>query len=427
MEQGGDMFRMLDGVRVVELGHILLAPYATQFLGDFGADVIKVEAPEGDYYRQLGVTRAPGMTAQWMAVNRNKRSIALDLKSPEGHAVLLEMLGQADVVVHNMRVPAIERLGLGCDAVRAVNPRIVYCAAIGFGQGGPYADLPAFDDLIQARSGLAEANGRNAGAPAFVPMVAADKITGLVLGQAMLAGLFRQRATGEGCYIETPMFETMVSVMLSQHFGGASYRPPEGGFGYARVMSPFRKPAKTLDGYIAHGVYKFDQWQRFLRAVGRDDVVDGPMMVDIEASQRHFSELYEIIVAQILPQRTTAEWQVLFEALDIPSAPVTAMEDLADDPHVRAVGLIEDYDHPQQGPMRRVRSPYTMRGVQTGPDLPAPALGAQGAEILGEFGFSPDRVARLIETGVLVQPEPQVAPAAAARQAGAARRSSDLP
>jgi len=421
------MFRMLDGVRVVELGHILLAPYATQFLGDFGADVIKVESPEGDLYRRLGVSRVPGMTAQWMAVNRNKRSIALDLKSPEGRAALLEMLGQADVVVHNMRVPAIERLGLGYDAVRAVNPRIVYCAAIGFGQDGPYADLPAFDDLIQARSGLAEANGRNAGAPAFVPMVAADKITGLLLGQAMLAGLFRQRATGEGCYIETPMFETMISVMLSQHFSGASYRPPEGGFGYARVMSPFRKPAKTRDGFIAHGVYKFDHWQRFLRAVGRDDVVEGPMMKDPVTAQQHFPELYEIAVAQILPQRTTAEWQALFDELDIPNAPVMAMEDLPDDPHVRAVGLIEDYDHPQQGPMRRVRSPYTMRGVETGPDLPAPVLGAHGREILEEFGLSPERVAQLIEAGVLTQPGHEAPRPAAPRPAGAARQSGARP
>ena len=419
------MFQMLDGLRVVELGHILLAPYATQFLGDFGADVIKVEAPEGDYARQLGVSRVPGMTAQWMAVNRNKRSIALDLKSPEGRAALLEMLSQADAVVHNMRVPAIERLGLGYEAVRAVNPRIVYCAAIGYGQGGPYADLPAFDDLIQARSGLAEANGRNAGAPAFVPMVAADKITGLVLGQAMLAGLFRQRATGEGCYIETPMFETMISVMLVQHFSGAAFRPPEGGFGYARVMSPFRKPAQTLDGFIAHGIYKFDHWQRFLRAVGRDDLADGPMMTDPVTAQRHFPELYEIAVAQILPQRTTAEWQALFDDLDIPNAPVMAMEDLPDDPHVRAVGLIEDYDHPQQGPMRRVRSPYTMRGVETGPDLPAPALGAQGAAILGDFGFSPARIARLIEAGVLVQPDPETL--AATTPAGAGRHSGDRP
>lgn len=419
------MFQMLDGVRVVELGHILLAPYATQFLGDFGADVIKVESLDGDYYRRLGVSRVPGMTAQWMAVNRNKRSIALNLKSPEGHTALLEMLSQADIVVHNMRVPAIERLGLGYDAVREVNPRIVYCAAIGFGQDGPYADLPAFDDLIQARSGLAEANGRNAGAPAFVPMVAADKITGLALGQAMLAGLFRQRTTGEGCYIETPMFETMVSVMLSQHFGGAAFRPPEGGFGYARVMSPFRKPAQTSDGFIAHGIYKFDQWQRFLRAVGRDDVADGPMMADALTSQQHFPQLYEIVVTQILPQRTTQEWQALFDALDIPNAPVMAMEDLPDDPHVRAVGLIEDYDHPQQGPMRRVRSPYTMRGVQTGPDLPAPALGAQGTEILKEFGFPPERIAQLIEAGVVAQPEQD--PSANNDLTGAVPRSGDQP
>ena len=419
------MFQMLDGVRVVELGHILLAPYATQFLGDFGADVIKVEALDGDYYRRLGVSRQPGMTAQWMAVNRNKRSIALDLKSPEGRAALMEMLSQADIVVHNMRVPAIERLGLGYDAVREVNPRIVYCAAIGFGQDGPYADLPAFDDLIQARSGLAEANGRNAGAPAFVPMVAADKITGLALGQAMLAGLFRQRTTGEGCYIETPMFETMISVMLSQHFNGAAFRPPEGGFGYARVMSPFRKPAQTSDGFIAHGIYKFDQWQRFLRAVDRDDVADGPMMTDAATAQRHFPELYELVVTHILPQRTTAEWQALFDALDIPNAPVMAMEDLPDDPHVRAVGLIEDYDHPQQGPMRRVRSPYTMRGVEMGPDLPAPALGAQGPEILEEFGFSPERVAELIEAGILAPSEQESQ--ATDRPAGAVRRSGEQP
>lgn len=229
--------------------------------------------------------------------------------------------------------------------------------------------------------------------------------TGLALGQAMLAGLFRQRTTGEGCYIETPMFETMISVMLSQHFNGAAFRPPEGGFGYARVMSPFRKPAQTSDGFIAHGIYKFDQWQRFLRAVGRDDVADGPMMTDAATAQRHFPELYELVVTHILPQRTTAEWQALFDALDIPNAPVMAMEDLPDDPHVRAVGLIEDYDHPQQGPMRRVRSPYTMRGVEMGPDLPAPALGAQGTAILEEFGFSPERVAQLIEAGVVVQPE----------------------
>ncbi|MBB05681.1 MAG: CoA transferase [Pseudooceanicola sp.] len=419
------MFNMLDGVRVVELGHILLAPYAAQFLGDFGADVIKVEAPDGDYYRRLGVSRKPGMTSQWMAVNRNKRSIALDLKSSEGRAVLLEMLSKADLVVHNMRVPAIERLGLGYDAVREVNPRIVYCAAIGFGQAGPYADLPAFDDLIQARSGLAEANGRNAGAPAFVPMVAADKITGLALGQAMLAGLYRQRATGEGCYIETPMFETMASVMLSQHFGGAAYRPPEGDFGYARVMSPFRKPAPTSDGFIAHGIYKFDQWQRFLRAVGFDEVVDGPMMTDAITAQRHFPELYEITVTQILPQRTTAEWQTLFDSLDIPNAPVVAMEDLPDDPHISAVGLIEDYDHPQQGPMRRVRSPYTMRGVETGPDKAAPALGAQGAQILEEFGFGTDKVAQLIKAGVLAQPDNAGTPSAEDQQAETGRGSGD--
>jgi len=395
------MIRFLEDVRIIEIGHILLAPYATQFMGDFGADVIKVEAPEGDYYRQLGLGREPGMTAQWMGVNRNKRSIVLDLKQPEGREALMEMLSDADVVVHNMRVPAIERLGFGYEAVKAVNPRIVYCAAIGFGQDGPYADFPAFDDLIQSWCGLAEANGRSAGKPAFVPLVVADKISGLMLGQAMLAGIHRQRATGQGCYIETPMFEAMVSVMLSQHLNGQAYRPEIGGFGYERVMSRFRQPAATKDGFIAHGVYKYGQWQQFLADVGRQDVVDGPMMSDSQTMIANFPQLYELMVTEILPMRTTAEWREVFTRLDIPCAPVNAMEDLPNDPHLQAVGMFEDYEHPTRGAMRQVRQPYAVREVERGPDRYPPELGQHGAEVLAEFNFSAERIDALKRAGIL--------------------------
>lgn len=395
------MIRFLEDVRIIEIGHILLAPYATQFMGDFGADVIKVEAPEGDYYRQLGLGREPGMTAQWMGVNRNKRSIVLDLKQPEGRETLMEMLSDADVVVHNMRVPAIERLGFGYEAVKAVNPRIVYCAAIGFGQDGPYADFPAFDDLIQSWCGLAEANGRSAGKPAFVPLVVADKISGLMLGQAMLAGIHRQRATGQGCYIETPMFEAMVSVMLSQHLNGQAYRPEIGDFGYERVMSRFRKPAATKDGFIAHGVYKYDQWQQFLADVGRQDVVDGPMMTDAQTMIANFSKLYELMITEIFPTRTTAQWRAVFTRLGIPCAPVNAMEDLPNDPHLQAVGLFEDYEHPTRGPMRQVRQPYAVREVERGPDRYPPELGQHGAEVLAEFNFSAERIGALKRAGIL--------------------------
>ncbi|WP_163849097.1 CaiB/BaiF CoA transferase family protein [Pseudooceanicola aestuarii] len=395
------MLKLLDNVRVLELGHILMAPYATQFLGDMGADVIKVEPLGGDLYRGVGLGRSDGMSAQWMGVNRNKRSVALDLKSEDGRQVLREMIASADILVHNMRPPAIERLGFGYDAVKALNPRLVYCAAIGFGRDGPYADYPAFDDVIQARSGLADVNGRMTGKPTFVPVAIADKVVGLMVGQAMLAGLHRQRATGEGCYLETPMFEAMVGVVLNQHLNGHAFRPPEGGLGYARVTSPYRHPSPTADGYIVHGVYKYPQWQRFLAHVGRQDILDGPLMRDARAMAQGIGQLYEITTTEILPQKSTAEWGRILDELDIPHAPVLSIEELENDPHLQAVGLFEDYEHPTQGPMRHVRAPFGARDVDEGPDRYPPDLGAHGPEVLEEFGLSPTRIAALRAAGIL--------------------------
>lgn len=395
------MLNLLNGVRVLELGHILMAPYATQFLGDMGADVIKVEPLSGDLYRSVGVGRNADMPAQWMGVNRNKRSLALDLKSPEGREILKEMIAKADILVHNMRPPAIARLGFDYDAVKVLNPRLVYCAAIGFGRDGPYADEPAFDDVIQARSGLADVNGRLAGRPSFVPVAIADKVVGLMVGQAMLAGLHRQRATGEGCYLETPMFEAMVSVVLNQHLNGHAFRPPVDGLGYARVMSPHRHPSPTRDGYIVHGIYRYDQWQAFLAKVDRPDILEGPLMTDKATMAAGIARLYEIASTEILPTRTSAEWAEMLGALDIPYAPVLGIDDLEDDPHLKAVGLFEDYDHPTQGPMRQVRVPYGSRDVETAPDRYPPDLGAHSVEVLREFGFSGERIALLVETGVI--------------------------
>lgn len=424
------MLNLLNDVRVFELGHILMAPYATQFLGDMGADVIKVEPLGGDLYRTVGVGRNAGMSAQWMDANRNKRSIALDLKSEEGRAVLREMIAHADILVHNMRSPAIERLGFGYDAVKQINPRLVYCAAIGFGRGGPYADLPAFDDVIQARSGLTAINGRLNGRPSFVPVAIADKAVGLMVGQAMLAGLHRQRATGKGCYLETPMFEAMVGIVLNQHLNGHAFRPPIDGLGYARVMSPYRHPSPTADGYIVHGVYKFEQWQRFLARLGRQDVLDGPLMADRHAMAKNIAQLYEITSTEILPQKTTAEWARILDELDIPSAPVLDLDDLENDPHLSAVGLFEDYDHPTQGPMRQVRAPYGARDVDRTADRFPPDLGAHGTEVLREFGFDADRIAALHDRGVLAQarkPDSTPPPEAAWTPATAFRSISSSP
>ncbi len=396
------MLKLLSGVKVIELGHILMAPYATQCLGDMGADVIKVEPPSGDLYRSVGVGRNDGMSAQWMAANRNKRSIALDLKSEEGRAVLCEMLAQADVLVHNMRPPAIERLGLGYDALKRLNPKLVYCAAIGFGRSGPYADFPAFDDVIQARSGLADVNGRQQKRPNFVPVAIADMCVGLMVGQAILAGLNRERTTGKGCFIEVPMFEAMASVVLNQHLNGHAFRPQIDGLGYARVMSPYRQPSPTADGFLVHGLYKNEQWKRFLAHVGRTDILEGPLMIARGSIPAEIGQLYEIVATEIMPLRTTAEWEATFEKLDIPCAPVVNLQELEDDPHLQAVGFFEDYDHPTQGQMRQVRNPVNALDVEYEPDRHPPDLGVDGVEVLMEFGIDADRVAKLREEGVLV-------------------------
>jgi crotonobetainyl-CoA:carnitine CoA-transferase CaiB-like acyl-CoA transferase len=399
--EADSMMKFLKGVKVVEIGHILMAPYATQFLGDFGADVVKVESLDGDYYRSLGLGRRRGMTAQWMSVNRNKRSISLDLKDTEARETLNSLLRQADIVVHNMRVKAIERLGLGYEAVKEINPKVVYCAAIGFGQDGPYADFPAFDDIIQAYSGIAAVNSVGAGKPTFLPLAIADKVVALMLGQAMLAGLHRQRATGQGCYVETPMFEAAVTVVLNQHLNGHTYVPPEAGLGYKRVMSPHRQPAPTKDGYIVHGIYKYEHWQRFLTETGRQDVLDGPLMADQHAMANSIAGLYQIASQEILPTRTTAEWRALFDQLDIPSAPVLQMEDLEHDPHLQAVGLFEDYDHPSQGRLRRMRAPFAVRDVEIGPDRHPPEIGEHTLEVLREVGLTQEQIAQLQARGVV--------------------------
>lgn len=404
----------LAGLRVLDLTSVVLGPLATQLLGDYGADVIKVEALEGDLMRANGVSRTRGLSSIFLAINRNKRSLSLDLKSAAGRQALLRLIPTIDIVVHNMRVPAIERLGLGYEALREIKPDLIYCVATGFGQDGPNRHKPAFDDIIQAACGLAGLIGDVTGKPEYVPTLLADKVTGMALATAVLAATVHHARTGQGQYVEVPMLETMTAFTLAEHLGGLSFEPALGGPGYQRITGNGRKPAPTRDGYIAMLPYTERHWTVFFERAGRPDLVQKYEVGDRHARNRHVADLYRDMHA-ITRQRTTAEWLAFCEELDIPAAPIRSLADLLDDAHLKAVGLFEDEQHPEAGAIRHVRPTTLFAASPASVRLPAPMLGADTAAVLREAGLSDEEIARLHEAGVIGGGAP---PAPEGRQPG---------
>jgi formyl-CoA transferase len=390
----------LAGVTVIDLTAVVLGPLATQILGDLGADVIKVEPPEGDIARAAGVARHAGMSSIHLAVNRNKRSVVLDLKQPAGAAVLRRLIARADVLMHNMRAAAIARLGFDYEAVRALNAAIVYCAAYGFGERGPYRDYPAYDDLIQARSGVAALAGVNAPAPAFAPTIMADKTVGLTALYGVLAALYHRARTGQGQAVEVPMFETMVAFMMVEHLGGLTFEPPLGPAGYARVLAPDRRPHRTADGHVAILPYTTRQWRDFFKLAGRPELADDPRIVDAPTRNRHVAALY-VLLAELVATRPTAFWLDGCLEADIPCAPVNPLEALPDDPHLQAVGLFAARAHPSEGAIRELKPPVGFSATPTALRRPAPRLGADTAAVLREHGYADAEIADLARTGAI--------------------------
>lgn len=376
----------LEGIRVLDLTSVVLGPLATQVLADFGADVIKIEGPEGDLMRANGVSLHPGMSSIYLALNRNKRSVVLDLKEPGGAAALRRMIATADVLVHNMRVAAIERLGFGYVSVAALNPRIVYCAATGFGQEGPDRDKPAFDDVIQAACGLVGVSSIGRDAPDYMPSLIADKTTGLAVANAVMAALLHRERRGAGQYVEVPMLETMTAFVLAEHMGGMTF-PAGGNAGYARLLEGGRKPARTRDGWISLLPYTDRHWKAFFHAVDRDDIGERYSIANRAERNANIRALYGHLV-ELTPTRTTAEWMALCEELDIPATPIYGLDDLPNHPHLEAVGLFEHTEHPSEGPIRQMRPTTRFGATPTAIRRHAPQLGEHTAEVLREVGFT---------------------------------------
>ncbi|MEO3472640.1 CoA transferase [Roseomonas sp. CAU 1739] len=396
----------LAGIRVLDLTTTLMGPYATQTLADMGAAVVKVEPPEGDIVRHIGPSRHAGMGPIFLNTNRGKQSLVLDLKKPEGRDAALRLAAQSDVLVYSLRPHTMDKLGLGYDAVARVNPRIIYAGVYGFGQDGPYAALPAYDDLMQGATGVAALNARiGDGTPRYVPLGLVDRIVGLAASGAISAALLHRERTGQGQRVDVPMFETMLPFVLGDHLGGLTFDPPIDAGGYARMLSPGRRPYRTRDGWICAMVYTDKHWRSFCAGLGMPDLVaTDPRFANHGARIAHIDEILDMI-AGTMAKRSTAEWMAFFQEADIPAMPVNELAALFDDPHLRATGFFEVEDHPSEGRLNRPAIGPRWSASATGERLPAPRLGADGATVLQAAGFTEEEIARLAASGATRLPQ----------------------
>jgi len=390
----------LQGIKVVDMTTVLMGPYATQMLGDYGADVIKVESLDGDVTRQIGPTRHSGMGPVFLNTNRSKRSICLDLKKPAGREAVLRLVAKADVLVYNVRPQAMARLQLGYDVVSKVNPRLIYAGVFGFGQGGPYAAKPAYDDLIQGSTALPALMAQTSdGVPRYVPNALVDRIVGLTAVGAICASLVHRDKTGQGQRVDIPMFETMASFVMGDHMGGLTYDPPLDKGGYARHLSPDRRPYKTADGYICVIVYNDKQWENFFEATGRDDLRANPKFATFAGRAVNIDEVYAEL-ARILETKTTAEWSRILEKADVPVMPMHDLESLLQDPHIVATDVFPVIEHPTEGRIRNMKVSARWSETAAEPQRLAPRLGEHGESILKEAGFSAGEIAAMVRDGV---------------------------
>jgi len=389
---------LLSGLRVLDLTTVIYGPYTTQMLGDFGADVIKIEAPGGDMTRDIGVARNKKMTALFLGANRNKRSIVLDLKRDAAKAALWRLIDGADMLVHNIRPQKFSKLGFDPDAVLKRNQKIVYGALLGYREDGPYGGMPAYDDVIQGQSGLAGAFQARDGEPVLVPTIVADKTAGLLAANGLMAGLIQRLRTGKGVYVETSMFEGLVGYTLLEHQDGAMFRPPLSGPGYPRALSPERRPHRTADGYLCLLAYTDEQWRRFWELIDQPARASDPRFTSVGARADNINALYKI-AGEALATADTASWLERLRQAEIPAGPVNRLEDLRDDPHLQATGFFRPFEHPSEGKMELPDTAFRFDHESLPVRQPQPRLGEHGHEVLAEAGLSDDEIEQALGDG----------------------------
>jgi crotonobetainyl-CoA:carnitine CoA-transferase CaiB-like acyl-CoA transferase len=397
----------LQGIRVVDMTTVMMGPYATLQLAEMGADVIKVEAPDGDSMRSVGPMRSPGMGPLFLHANRGKRSIAVDLKCEDGRDIMTKLVMEADVFVSNIRAAALARLGLDYDSLSRLNPKLIYATSNGFGAGGEYEGRPAYDDLIQGLAGVPELAARASGdgIPRYAPIVMADRVTGLMLANGILAALVGRAATGRGRSLDVPMFEAITHMVMGDHLGGLTFDPPIGPSGYSRLLVANRRPFKTKDGHICAVIYTSAHWKAFLELDDDGDLYRrDPRFCNLQERTKHIGELYAMVAERMLG-RTSAEWLLLLTKADIPAAPMHTPESLLDDPHLKAVCFFEHTGGQTEGDIIQMRHPCRMSDMPVRGVTQAPRLGANTKAILREIGYPDDIINRLIAEGcVLEQP-----------------------
>jgi len=392
----------LTGIKVLDLASVIMGPVAAQHLADMGADVIKVEAPEGDLTRSIGPRKSGDMGAVFITCNRNKRSVVLDLKQPRARDVLHRLVAGSDVLIHSVRTASAKKIGLTYDELRKHNDRLVYCHVKGYSDDGAYAGQPAFDDTMQAESGLAMLQTAVAGEPRYVPSSIVDKICAIHAAYAVVLALFERNVSGAGQEIELPMFETITAFNLTEHLWGQAFRPGLGPMGYDSVRRGVRKPYPTKDGHLAFLPYSDVHWHKFFRLIGKPELADDEKFKTFAARQKNYDAVFGI-VRETLAQRTSAEWVQLFAGADIPMSAVNEIDDMLEHPHLKSVGFWQSLEHPTEGMLNVASNPIGLKRTPPTIRRLPPRLGEHTREVLREFEFRGDEIDSLVDLGVARQ------------------------